>query len=113
MTGLAQDRVVVRGQVVSPGSYTVDSAHPLTVLKLLAAAQGLTRAAAESYILRTGADGKNQEIRVPLKDILHHRSPDVALQPGDILFVPGLHTETEKPRLVDPPHAEPGATQRA
>jgi polysaccharide export outer membrane protein len=83
-------QVKVVGQVRSPQS--VAYRDGLKVLDVILAVGGTTEFAAanRARIVRTGADGQQQEIRVRLGDLvgkgdLRH---NVALQPGDVLVVP-------------------------
>jgi polysaccharide biosynthesis/export protein len=81
--------IYVVGDVQRPSGFIIQD-NTLTVLKALALAGGGTRTSSlnGSKILRETASG-TQEIPVHLKNILHAKSPDVALAKGDILFVPG------------------------
>lgn len=82
-------RIYVVGSVKKPGAFVLqDEAHG-TVLKALALAEGLLPYTGRvAYIYRTegGAGGKN-EISVELRKIMDRKAPDVALQPGDILYI--------------------------
>jgi protein involved in polysaccharide export with SLBB domain len=63
----------------------------MTVLQALSLAGGLDRfaSAKNSRILRNaGADQQRVEIALNLEKILANREEDLALKPGDILFVP-------------------------
>ena len=81
--------IYVVGDVARPSGFIIQD-NTLTVLKALSLAGGGTRTASlnGSKILRETPNG-TQEIPVHLKQILHAKSPDVALVKGDILFVPG------------------------
>jgi polysaccharide export outer membrane protein len=84
--------VYVIGEVRKPGGFVLHERESVSVLKALALAEGLERTAApqNARILRPerGAD-RRVEVPVDLKRVLSSKSPDVALQPDDILFIPG------------------------
>jgi len=81
--------VYVLGEVGKPGGYVLGSAAGVTVLRVVAAAGGPTRNASVggTKMLRRTSNGL-QEIPVPLKDILRAKTPDMPLEPDDIIFVP-------------------------
>ncbi len=84
-------KVFVVGNVRKPGAYPVDDAADTTVLKMLALSEGLTPfSAKQAYIFRreAGANGAKNEIPIELKAIMDRKSPDVPLQPNDVLYVP-------------------------
>jgi polysaccharide export outer membrane protein len=83
-------KLFVVGNVKMPGSYPLADPEGSTILKALALSQGsLPFTAKRVYIYRLIADtGKREEIPVELRQILHRKSPDVALQANDILYVP-------------------------
>lgn len=77
------------GAVKQPGAFPLRPGEPLSVMKALALSQGLGTSPNlhHSQIIRQGAEGA-QEIPVDLRKILDHKSPDVTLEAGDILYVP-------------------------
>ncbi len=82
-------RIVVSGEVASPGRYAYTS--NLTIVEAVAAAQGLGDDAAMDRITVTREiDGESVEIVVPLKQIMNGRAPNFALWPGDIVHVPSF-----------------------
>ena len=83
-------RVYVAGNVRKPGAVTVRDGDQLTVLKLVAMSEGLAPfASKQAYVYRTlGETGAKSEITVELDKIMKRRSPDVALLPHDVLYVP-------------------------
>lgn len=84
-------KVFVVGNVRRPGAYPVEDASDMTVLKMLAMSEGLVPfAAKQAYILRreAGPGGAKNEIPIELKAIMDRKSPDVPLQPNDVLYVP-------------------------
>lgn len=80
--------VYVVGDVRMPGGFIMDKPQ-LTVLQALAMAQGANPTAKldGARLIRKGGD-QRQELQIELKKILASKSPDVSLQPDDILFVP-------------------------
>lgn len=82
-------RIVVSGEVASPGRYAYTS--NLTIVEAVAAAQGLTDDAAMDRVTVTrDVDGVSTEIVVPLKQIMNGRAPNFALWPGDIVHIPSF-----------------------
>lgn len=83
-------RVFVVGDVKKPGSYFITGGSQSSIMKALALSEGLgDHAGHTAYIYRQegGAAGRN-ELLVPLKKILDRKSPDVALDANDILYIP-------------------------
>jgi polysaccharide export outer membrane protein len=83
-------RVYVVGQVKHPGAYYIADGRESSVLKALANSEGLdSHPGSEAFIYRQeGGSGGQNEIRVELKKILNRKSPDVALEANDILYIP-------------------------
>ncbi len=86
-------RVFVVGNVKRPGAFRVDEVAGMTVLKALAMAEGLTPyATREAYIYRRSAgasgEGAATEVTVDLRKIMDRKSPDVAVGPNDIFYIP-------------------------
>ena len=82
--------VYVVGSVKRPGVFVVRDADRSSVLRALAVSEGLLPYASQvAYIYRRD-DGTApaHEIPVELKKITDRKTPDVALLPGDILYVP-------------------------
>ena len=85
--------VYVVGAVNKPGGFTMKaSTHGMTVLQALAMAEDTKTTALRSQAVILRNDPQAQEgrthIPVDLKTILRGKSPDLVLQPEDILFVP-------------------------
>ena len=87
--------VYVLGEVNKPGGYVLNSAGAMTVLRVVAAAGGPTRAAAVggTKVVRRTPSGL-QELPVPLKAILRGKTADMPVSGDDILFVPSSHLKT-------------------
>jgi polysaccharide export outer membrane protein len=82
-------RVFLVGNVLKPGSFPLNDAGGMSVMKALAMAEGLTRfATKQAYIYRTADGAAKQELLVELRKIMDRKSPDVELQAGDIFYVP-------------------------
>jgi polysaccharide biosynthesis/export protein len=83
-------RVFVMGRVTRPGAVRAKLSEGVTLMQAIADAGGLAEGAKESAvtITRKGQAGKEQRIRVNLKDILKGKKKDIALQEGDVVFVP-------------------------
>ena len=87
--------VYVLGEVNKPGGYVLNSTGAMTVLRVVAAAGGPTRAAAVggTKMVRRTPSGL-QELPVPLKAILRGKTTDMPLLGDDILFVPSSRLKT-------------------
>jgi polysaccharide export outer membrane protein len=83
-------RITVAGSVKKPGSFPVKDSSELTVMKAIALGEGLSQFYGNvAYIYRsTDSKGEKHEIEIPLKKILDRKSPDVALQARDVLYIP-------------------------
>jgi polysaccharide export outer membrane protein len=83
-------RVFVMGRVTKPGAIKAKLSEGVTLLQAIADAGGLAEGAKESAITITRKDkaGKEQKIRVNLRDIIRGKKKDVALQEGDVVYVP-------------------------
>ncbi len=89
--GNSARRVIVLGQVKSPGSYELPADEPMTLLQAIAKSGGFTGTAAISRItIIRFENGKEQKIVVNMATIIKggNRSKDIQLQPGDIVSVP-------------------------
>ena len=83
--------VYVLGQVAKPASIEIPPEKPLTILEAITSAGGFTDVAAVSKVrvLRM-QDGKQKTIDVDVTQITKqgNKSMDIALLPGDVVFVP-------------------------
>jgi polysaccharide export outer membrane protein len=83
-------KIFVVGTVKKPGSFSMHDAGDPTVLKAIALSDGLDAFPAKiAYIYRKEA-GKTQkdEIPIELAKIVNRTSPDLSLQPDDVLYIP-------------------------
>jgi polysaccharide export outer membrane protein len=83
-------RVFVMGRVTRPGAVKAKLSEGITLFQAIADAGGLAEGAKESAISITRKDktGKEQKIRVNLKDIIKGKKKDIVLQEGDVVYVP-------------------------
>jgi polysaccharide export outer membrane protein len=83
-------KIFVAGDVRRPGMYPMQSDEATTVVKAIALSSGLDAYSSKvAYIYRESSPGAQRtEIAVPLKAIMKHHAPDVAMLPDDILYVP-------------------------
>lgn len=80
----------VLGEVVKPGAYEIPPDRPLTVVEAIALSGGLTKFASanKTRVVRRIGNGF-QSIVIPVNKITAgDKSKDVALQPGDVVYVP-------------------------
>jgi polysaccharide biosynthesis/export protein len=83
--------VYVVGEVKKPGGFVLKNNEEMTVLKVMALAEGLTLTAVKNQarIIRTDPDSRQKkDIPINLGKILDGKAPDPALQATDILFIP-------------------------
>jgi polysaccharide export outer membrane protein len=82
--------VYVLGDVNRPGGFMLDRRTTLSVVQAVALAEGTkTSAALTKAILVRTTEGKRQETPLNLKMIMKSQNPDLLLQTGDIVYVPG------------------------
>jgi polysaccharide export outer membrane protein len=83
-------RVFVMGRVTRPGAVKAKLSEGMTLLQAIADAGGLAEGAKESAVMITRRDssGKEQKIKVNLKDIIKGKKKDLKLQEGDVVYVP-------------------------
>jgi polysaccharide export outer membrane protein len=94
--------IYVLGDVERPGGFLLDRRSSLSVIQALALAEGTKSSASltKARLIRTTSD-QRQEIPLNLRTILQSKSPDVTLQAGDIIFVPGSLTRGMGRRTLD------------
>jgi polysaccharide export outer membrane protein len=89
-------RVFVVGNVKHPGAFKIEDGFGLTLLKVLAMAEGLMPYAnKQAFIYRhgdTASPASQQEVPIDLRKILDRKQPDVALSANDILYIPDNRT---------------------
>jgi polysaccharide export outer membrane protein len=95
--------VYVTGDVKRQGGFIMENSH-MTVLQALAMAQGPlpTASLGRAQVIRNPGQGeKQQEIPIPLKEILAAKAPDLPLQANDIVFVPNSKMKSFTKRTID------------
>ena len=88
-------KIFVVGNVKKPGAFSVhDALGNTTVLTPIAMSEGLDQFAQKiAYIYRHEGNAPEQTgIEVQLAKILERKSPDISLQPNDILYIPDSKT---------------------
>ncbi len=95
--------VYVMGEVKKPGGFALDQRDTVSVLQVLAMAEGLTPAAAKNktVIMREapGAD-RRTEIHLNLSKVMTGKDPQIDLEANDILYVPGSKAYTLKMQAI-------------
>jgi polysaccharide export outer membrane protein len=94
--------VYVLGDVERPGGFVLDRRSSLSVIQALALAEGTKSSASlsKARLIRTNQE-QREEIPLDLRKILKSQRPDVFLQAGDIVFVPGSLTRGMGRRAID------------
>ena len=83
--------VYVLGDVNRPGGYAMtNNESRMTMLQALASAGGLTRAAKQGHarLIRREPGGAYSDRELSLGDLQKGKLPDMAMQAGDVLYVP-------------------------
>ena len=82
--------VYVFGQVKNPGALQVKKSHIPTLLQAIAQAGGFAERASKGRVLikRIGDDGKEEQIKVNVKDIINGKKKDIQLMENDVVYVP-------------------------
>jgi polysaccharide biosynthesis/export protein len=90
-------RIYVVGNVKKPGAFPVRDGSETTVLKMLALAEGLSPFSGNrAYIYRAGV-----EVPVELDQIMRRRTPDVNLEPEDVLYIPDNKNRRMTAAVID------------
>jgi polysaccharide export outer membrane protein len=93
--------VYVIGAVKEPTGIILDNPH-FTVLQAIAMAHGTNPTASlKSTKLIRKASTSPEEVPIPLDTILSAKSPDLELQPDDIVFVPNSTAKTVASRSLE------------
>ena len=76
------------GEIIKPGSFILEEG--ITVLKAITQAGGFTRFASKKNIeiLRTDERNQQKKILINIRDIEERKSPDLEIQPDDIIRIP-------------------------
>ena len=95
-------KVFVVGNIRKPGAFSVRDPGDVTVLKMVALSEGLMPYSEKiAYIVRRQEGEKTREIPIELAKIMERKSPDVALEIGDILYVPDNKSRRTTMSIVD------------
>lgn len=80
-------KIFVFGEVAKPGTFPFE--QHMSIIQAITLAGGFSKTAAENatHVTRL-VDGREQRLRVPVKDIAIGQAPNFRLQPGDIVFIP-------------------------
>jgi polysaccharide export outer membrane protein len=92
----------VVGDVIDPHNFVYPPGTTLMVSQAISWAQGPTPTAkmSEGMLVRYDSAGNRQESKVDYAAILSGRQPDFAIQPNDIIFIPGSVAKTISHGLV-------------
>jgi polysaccharide export outer membrane protein len=83
--------VYVLGDVNRPGGYAMsNNQSQLTMLQAIATAGGLTKTAkqGQARLIRKLPDGAYSDRKLSVGELQQGKLPDIAMQPGDVLYVP-------------------------
>jgi polysaccharide biosynthesis/export protein len=95
-------KIYIVGNVRKPGAISVRDAAGMTVLKVLAVAEGLAPYASKTAYIYRGADPvMKQELAIELDKILERKAPDIALQADDIMYIPDNKTRRNAMTVID------------
>ena len=118
LAAVAQDQPVtpdngttIRGCVMKPGVYRFLPYG--TVKTAIGESGGLMKGWADvAYLYRMDKEGASHQIAVPLGKIMRRQSPDIELQPGDLLYIPFAAggPPKKRPDIIDVP---PPGTERS
>ena len=102
-TRISQQMVYVLGAVQRAGGFILGERGSLSTLHALALAGGADKGASpkSARILRPTPGGSFKEFPVDLTKLMAAKTPDVLLQPEDILFVPSSKSKKFFSRLSD------------
>jgi polysaccharide export outer membrane protein len=94
--------VYVLGSVGRTGAIPMDARNPLTVLTAIATANPIRHGANLNNVqlVRTGEDGRKVAVTINVNKIEKGRAADMALQDGDVLFVPNSALSEAAPQAI-------------
>jgi polysaccharide export outer membrane protein len=94
-------KIFVVGNVRRPGAFPVRD-DDSSVLRMVALSEGLLPYATKiAFVYRQSEASGKQEIPIELQKIMDRKSPDVALQAGDVLYIPDNKTRRTTMGIVD------------
>lgn len=95
-------KIFVVGNVRKPGAFPVRDVADNSVLKLVALSEGLLPYAAKlAYVYRRDGSGGKKEMPVELEKIMQRKSPDVALEVDDLLYIPDNRSRRAAMTVID------------
>jgi polysaccharide export outer membrane protein len=95
-------KIFVVGNVKKPGAFPVRNAGDESVLRIIAISEGLTPYSAKiAYVYRRDGEGAKKEIPIELDKIMQRKSPDVALEVEDVLYIPDNKTRRATMTTLD------------
>lgn len=102
--------VYVVGDVVRPGGFVLDSDQKLTVMKVMALAEGTkpTASVKGARLVRNTANGR-EETPIDLRKIFRAKAADIELQDQDIVLIPSSTVHIAVFRSLDAAQAVAGA----
>jgi len=83
--------VYVLGDVNRPGGYLMtNNESKMTLLEALALAGGLSKTAKQNHarLIRKQGSGSYLDRQLSIGDLQQGKTPDIAMQPGDVVYVP-------------------------
>src|SRR3984893_4028445 len=82
--------IYVLGNVTRPGGYVLTENETMSLTQAIALAGGWDRSASlgSARVLRADGGSTREQIPANIKKIMQNKSPDLQLQPDDILYVP-------------------------
>jgi len=95
-------KIFVVGNVKKPGAFPIRNAGDESVLRMIAISEGLTPYSAKiAYVYRRDGEGAKKEIPIELDKIMQRKSPDVALEVDDVLYIPDNKTRRATMTTLD------------
>ncbi|HUX66497.1 MAG TPA: polysaccharide biosynthesis/export family protein [Terriglobales bacterium] len=89
VTVLPGRKIYVVGDFNQPGAFPLSMGEPITVIRAIALARGLSASPDRSHdeIIETQADGTRIAVPISIDQIMKHKAPDLELHGGDVLYV--------------------------
>jgi len=100
----AADTVYVLGHVLKAGPYTIRERNSMTALQAISMAGGMDNVAQPKHariLRRQPGQMELTEIAVNMKDVMEGQTPDITMQPEDILFIPNNVPKSSLLRALD------------
>ena len=95
-------KIFALGNLRKPGAFPVRDPSDNTVLKLVALSEGLLPYSSKiAYIVRRQGTNGPLEIPVEMEKIMQRKAPDMALEIGDVLYVPDNKSRRTTMSILD------------